>query len=140
MSLTELGHTPHIHQSLFKPQGKHTRLQEVVQDFAMLLLDEMKSNDPISEIAQRRGLDSRSLAYEFKKLYGLPPKQWLLQERIKRARDILIKASHKPCLKSLSSELGFSSPSRFGVYYRKTYGETPRYTLRLRQAILKKES
>lgn len=64
------------------------------------------------------------------KAIGMPSKQWLLREWLKRARDTLLSANGRVPIIALSFELGFPAPSKFATYYKREFGETPRETLR----------
>ena len=140
MSLAEIETTSLPNRRRTYKRRVTSRANEAVDIIAARLLGDIGSNRPMKEIVHKNDMDERAFAYAFKKRHGLPPKQWLIRERIKQAREILTSTHDWVCLKSLSAKLGFSSPSRFGVFYKKSYGETPRHTLRLRQAMLRKKA
>ena len=111
-------------------QARRATVDSQVDQICRLLLQDISNNISLDILAHKSGWSVRSITYAFVRRYGMPPKKWLLNERLRYARKILLTADNKVPLLTLSSELGFASPSKFSTYYRRSYGETPRDTLR----------
>lgn len=112
----------------FKTRQK--TVDEAVDQICQLLLRDISNNVSLDELADKSGWSVRSITYAFVRRYAMPPKKWLLNERLRYAREILLTTDNRISLLALSEELGFASASKFATYYRRAYGETPRDTLR----------
>lgn len=60
----------------------------------------------------------------FKEKTGISIKDYILQEKIKYAIDLLINSSYS--MKKISSMSGFASPSHFGIVFKEMMGTTPK--------------
>jgi AraC family transcriptional regulator len=66
----------------------------------------------------------------FRRALGVPPHQYVLQERITEARRLL--AAGQMTLSEIATHLGFSDQSHFSRAFRKVTGMTPRLYQRMR--------
>jgi AraC family transcriptional regulator len=60
----------------------------------------------------------------FKQSTGLSPHQYLLQQRVRRAKELL--AGPRRRIAEVSQELGFANQSHFATSFRVLVGMTPR--------------
>lgn len=77
----------------------------------------------IETIAKNLNTNYNTLSTKFYKKTGIPLKQYILQEKCKEAKKLLIKTDSS--LSDISEELGFSSQSHFQRVFKKTVGITP---------------
>jgi AraC family transcriptional regulator len=110
---------------------KHSRLSHVrggltvrqlrqVKDF----IDAQISNEiTISDLAAVAGLSRYHFIRAFKDTVGLPPYQYVLSERIYRAKGLLSKPDHS--LGDVALAVGFSNASQLNRVFRKFVGVTP---------------
>ena len=137
MSLAYVDETSHAESTSKKHCESYITVYDYVDEIAKILLANIDKNLTMDDLSAKVGWCNRSIAYAFTKRFGLPPKQWLLHQRVQYARKILLSSNEKVCLQELSARLGFPSPSKFGMYYRRLYGETPRETVRRRRSGVK---
>lgn len=77
----------------------------------------------LAELAGVAGLDLYSFARWFKKAFGVPPYQFVLQARIERAKALL-GASNEPIV-DIALQCGFGSHSHLTTAFRRMVGVSP---------------
>jgi AraC-like DNA-binding protein len=96
---------------------------------AVRFIDEHAGSDlSMADIAAAANVSIRAVQLAFRRELGLTPLGYLRQVRLERAhRDLL---DGGPTVTAVSARWGFSSSSRFAVYYREAFGVLPSHTLR----------
>lgn len=82
-----------------------------------------RENPGIGEIATAAGLSPRRLRALFRQETGRGPKDWLLDWKLERAKELL-RVPDLP-LKALAEQLGFSSAPAFAAFFRARMGVPP---------------
>ena len=77
---------------------------------------------PLDRISELLGLSPSNLLVRFKRLTGLPPHAFLLEQRIARAKEMLL--SNMP-VAVISHQLGFSSSQHFSNQFKSATGISP---------------
>lgn len=77
----------------------------------------------VASLAARARMSPRTFQRRFSALVGMPVGQWLIQERISTACDLL--QSSDSTLHSISVVVGFSSAARLQYHFRRNYGVSP---------------
>jgi AraC-like DNA-binding protein len=85
----------------------------------------------ISKLASDLGLPMRTLQDNFRRLFGLSPREWLLECRLENARQRLTLPDRPTSISMVAYECGFGDLSDFSAKYRARYGEAPSQTLRV---------
>ncbi|WP_259618556.1 AraC family transcriptional regulator [Paenibacillus doosanensis] len=80
-------------------------------------------NMRIGELAAQLHVDRCHLATSFKKVYGVSPRYYLTQVKMRRAKELLIDTDWS--VEKIAEELQFSSPSHFVKFFHKAAGQTP---------------
>lgn len=83
---------------------------------------------PVETYARELGISMRNLNQMFQDKFGVSTKHWLLERRLQRARELLLRTSKK--VTDIAHECGFNSHAHFSDTFRKRYNDCPR---RLRQ-------
>ena len=88
--------------------------------------------DPIdfSRLANDLGISMRAMQANFRKYFGVSPRDYLLECRLERTREHLLLAGVNSSVTSVALASGFTDLSHFSMKYRKRYGELPSATLR----------
>ncbi|SER76218.1 AraC family transcriptional regulator [Salipaludibacillus aurantiacus] len=81
-------------------------------------------NIGLQEMEQKAGISSQYLSKLFKETMGTSPYSYLVQVRIRKAKEFLIKEPELP-LKEISRMTGFEDVSHFIATFRKKEGLTP---------------
>jgi AraC-like DNA-binding protein len=82
----------------------------------------------LAALGQVCGMSPTHLAELFTRDVGVPPRQYLLQARIERAKHYL--AQRSVPITALGLELGFSSSQHFAATFKRITGQTPREFIR----------
>jgi AraC family transcriptional regulator len=78
---------------------------------------------PLAALAEVAGLSRFRFAHNFKHETGLPPHQFVIRERLARARRLLHETEMS--VTAIAYAVGFGSPSRFALLFRRAMGTTP---------------
>lgn len=87
------------------------------------LLDNVDINLSLSDLADEVGVSQYHLIRSFKQYYGLSPHAYLLDERIKRAKQMLKLGA---TIVDTSTSLGFSDQAHFQRNFKKRTAVTPK--------------
>lgn len=79
--------------------------------------------DSIKELAEIFSMDQRQLSYFFKKSMGICPKKYLLQLRIKRAKELLV--DHDRQVLEVARIIGYEDPFYFSRLFKRQTGYSP---------------
>lgn len=120
--LWELRHAADLEHSLLGPVrgGLTVRQLRQVKDF---IDDQISTEITISDLAAVAGLSQYHFIRAFKDTVGLPPYQYVLSERVRRARGLLSKSDLS--LRDVALAAGFSDASQLNRIFRKFVGVTP---------------
>jgi transcriptional regulator GlxA family with amidase domain len=93
------------------------------------------SNEAISIIDLLRicGCSRRVLFSAFRNARCYTPMEFLIEQRLQRAREKLIKPHPEAYISSIALDCGFTHFGRFSQVYRSRFGEHPSYTLQKRR-------
>lgn len=83
----------------------------------------LAENVCLESVAQELDLSASHFAHEFRNTTGQTPYQYLLDQRIARAKDLLRRS--KLPVQFISASVGFSSPANFVRAFRQRVGRTP---------------
>lgn len=79
------------------------------------------------------GLSRRTLQYAFQKRFGVTPMQWVREQRLLHARDLLVRAGADVSVTRVALQCGFVNVGAFSGAYHQRFGEYPSATLRMRR-------
>jgi AraC family transcriptional regulator len=85
----------------------------------------------LEDLARECGLSRSHFARAFKKSTGKPPHRWLMEQRLGRARELLLKS--KLSLAEISDACGFADQSHFTRCFFAATGTVPSEWRRLRR-------
>lgn len=77
----------------------------------------------LADLAQLIGVSQFHFSRLFKRYMGISPHQYLLQQRLERAKQLL--KNTKLAIADIALECGFNSQSHLGKYFQKLTGMTP---------------
>lgn len=87
----------------------------------------------LSDMERISGLSSRSLQLNFRKRHGMTPMEWLREQRLLAAHDLLANAggdADPNTVTTVAEQTGFGSSLLMHRRYLRRFGETPRDTMR----------
>jgi AraC-like DNA-binding protein len=96
-----------------------------------MLMANLDGKVGLDELARACGLSRSHFARAFKVAAGMPPLQWLLMQRIEKAKNMLLN-SPLP-IEDIAHQCGFADQSHFTRAFQKSLGVTPGLWRRLRR-------
>lgn len=100
--------------------GEYRTMQQVLSYIDSHLGDRLS----VSDLAAVAGLSRAHFSRIFTASEGLPPAEFVLQRRLRRAAKLLTTAAHVP-IKEVSVLCGFEDPNYFSKVFRRLYGTNP---------------
>ncbi|WP_201830432.1 transcriptional regulator FtrA [Microvirga zambiensis] len=85
--------------------------------------ERLAQEQPIAELAREAGMSVRTFLRRFKAATGLPPGEWILAERLIRARELLETTHHS--IESIAGATGFGSSATLRHHFRARLGTSP---------------
>ncbi|AXY75017.1 AraC family transcriptional regulator [Paraflavitalea soli] len=92
-------------------------------DLEQFMLLNFHYNVPVEKFARLTGRSLAGFKREFQKIFGMAPRQWLLERRLAEARLLIEKKHKKPS--AIYLDLGFESLSHFSHSFKKKFGKAP---------------
>ncbi len=88
-----------------------------------MLVARLDGETPLEDLARECGLSRSHFARAFKKSTGKPPHRWLIEQRLERARELLLKSSLS--LAVIADACGFADQSHFTRAFSAATGVVP---------------
>lgn len=92
-------------------------------DLEKFMLNNFRFNIPVQQFAQLTGRSLAGFKRDFKKIFGLPPRQWLLDKRLAEAKYLIGTKKMKPS--DIYLDLGFQSLPHFSRSFKIKFGVPP---------------
>jgi len=92
-------------------------------DLERFMLSNFHFNVPVEKFAQLTGRSLAAFKRDFQKAFGVPPRQWLQDKRLKEARHRMETKHEKAS--AIYLDLGFESLSHFSRSFKKKFGMAP---------------
>jgi len=106
--------------------GEQTCGSEISGDIA-LTCDRIKNNlaeeFDLEQLASAINLSASRFKYRFKEETGVPPKEFILRGKIRKAKELM--GADSISVKDIAYDLGFSSPSYFAAVFKRFTRQTP---------------
>jgi AraC family transcriptional regulator of arabinose operon len=77
----------------------------------------------VRDLARQAQMSESGFSHTFKAVAGIPPRRYLIQERIARARELL--ETTRLSVKEIAAQLGYDDPHYFSRCFRKVTGRPP---------------
>jgi len=107
-------------ESAYKP--KLIRMKET-EDW---ILANLASSISLTQLEVVSGYSARSLQDYFVSQHSMSPKQWIIQQRLKKALRLLAAGDERP-MQEIAADCGYRDPSRFAKHFSKEFGFLPRH-------------
>ncbi|OWQ84213.1 hypothetical protein CDN98_19715 [Roseateles terrae] len=87
----------------------------------------------VHELAALCGMSESHFSREFKRAVGMPPHQYMLQQRLAQAREALCDTDER--IGDIALNLGFTDASHFSRLFAQRFGQTPTQFRRARRTL-----
>lgn len=111
-------------------QSPEKRAYQLISACERLALSDADSRIAVGKLALRTGYSLRALELIFRRSTHMTPGRWLMTVRLNGALRDLLTCDEACTVSEIATRWGFKHMSRFAQYYRTTFGELPRETLR----------
>ena len=114
LALVEAPDSPHVSKG-----ATAAKVRAIVQRIAL----DPSIAYPVASLAKEVGLSSFAFTEVFKRMTGLTPHAYLIDQRIRRAREDLLRGGTS--VAHVATRWGFSSPQHFATAFRRVLGIMP---------------
>ena len=114
--------TKQLRSSLFWQQ-QSLRKSNPKRNIKRLMEKYIISNLTVKDFAALSGRSISSFNREFKQLYGVTPKRWIVKRRLAHARMLLVEEGWS--VTATANEIGYENISHFIAAFKKIYSQTP---------------
>ncbi|MCF4167238.1 transcriptional regulator FtrA [Zavarzinia compransoris] len=123
------GQAQFIERPVPRPSGT-ARLGPLLDD----VLAHLDRSHPLAELADRAGMSLRSFLRHFRAATGMAPGEWLLAERLRRARDLL--EAGDAGIEQVALACGFGTAATLRHHFNRRLGISPAaYRARFRRGV-----
>ena len=92
-------------------------------DLEKFMISNFHFNIPVEKFAQLTGRSLAAFKRDFQKVFGSPPRRWLLEKRLKVAKHLIETRHQRPS--AIYLDLGFESLAHFSRSFKKKFGKAP---------------
>lgn len=103
--------------------GKNAHTERLFMESISTILERYKEKLTIEQLSQIAGLSRTAYIKKFSELMGMPPRHFIMEHRIKVAKDMLAK-TNTPIVK-IAEECGFYDAAHFSKCFVASVGMTP---------------
>lgn len=97
--------------------------EELINHIVSYIHENMDKYVSISQLAEMVGMDSKQFYYAFLKYIGMCPKKYLIQSKIKKAKELLQNKNYT--ISKVSAMVGYEDPLHFSRMFKKNIGVSP---------------
>ena len=106
--------------------GEETPENRLLHQVEAYILSHLQEPVSIEDIASEVGYSTAHINRVFKQHYGLTPHAFMIDQRIHKAKEYLLKSDH-PNLSEVALEAGFYDQSHFIKAFKKAYSISPNH-------------
>ena len=106
------------------PLSEQARVDSRVQTLMDFMCHRISEDISLAQLAEASGLSVSRMAHLFRAHMGITPLQFLEQQRMERATQLLSLTNRS--IKSIAEEVGFENPFYFSSRFRQNVGVSPR--------------
>jgi AraC-like DNA-binding protein len=107
--------------------------RSIVDHFEQVARENIEQFVHVGDLSHIAGINQRTLSRAFREVHGIGPYRYLQYLRLSAVKRVLL--SEEGTITQAAMRFGFHDIGRFGVLYRKTFGESPSETRRRRQLV-----
>jgi transcriptional regulator GlxA family with amidase domain len=109
-------------------EQRSQRYRQIVDHFEHVARANVEKCVHVADVSHIAGINQRTLSRAFREVRGTGPHRYLQHLRLSEVRRVL--SSEQGTVTQAAMRFGFRELGRFGVQYRKAFGETPSETKR----------
>jgi transcriptional regulator GlxA family with amidase domain len=117
-----------MHEGATTSQQRTERYRRIVDGFEQVARANIGTLVHVADLSRIAGLNQRTLSRAFREVRGIGPHQFLQYLRLNEVKRVL--SSEEGTITQAAMRFGFREVGKFGVLYRKAFGESPSETRR----------
>jgi transcriptional regulator GlxA family with amidase domain len=114
-------------------ERRSERYRQIVDRFEQVARANLEKPMYVSDLSRLLGVSQRTLSRAFREIRGIGPYRCLQYLRLSEVRRVL--SSEEGTVTQAAMRFDFRELGRFGVLYRKAFGESPSDTKRRRRSM-----
>lgn len=114
----------HLYDDVFGPSDRILREQNAITRTLQFIAENLSSDLNVDRLAEVAGLSRAHFSRSFATMAGLPPAEYVQEQRMRRAARLLI-ANRDMSVKEIAARCGMSENNYFSKVFRKAYGVSP---------------
>ena len=107
--------------------------RRIVSHFEEVARENIRTFVHVADLSRIAEVNQRTLSRAFREVCGIGPYRYLQQLRLNEVRRVLL--SEGGSITEVAMRFGFRELGKFGVLYRKAFGESPSETRRRAQSV-----
>lgn len=120
-----------LFEAAFFPKPGPQRTDRLMERVENSLARNLRNPPSLGELARHLRITPSRLTRRFSKVYGVPPRQWIIRQRIALARRLLVESDWK--LERIAEAAGFCDAFHLGRLFKEHTGTSPGQFRRERQ-------
>jgi len=109
------------------------RYQRIVEHFEEIARANINQYFHVADLSRIAGINQRTLSRAVRAVHGVGPYRYLQYLRLSEVKRLLLSAEDRT-ITQVAMQYGFRELGKFGVLYRKLFGESPSETRRRKQS------
>jgi transcriptional regulator GlxA family with amidase domain len=109
------------------------RYQRIIDHFEEIARANINQYIHVADLSRIAGINQRTLSRAFREVHGVGPYRYLRYLRLSEVKRLLLSAEDST-ITQVAMQYGFRELGKFGVLYRKAFGESPSETRRRKQS------
>lgn len=114
----------HLHDDVFGPSDRILREQNSITRTLQHVSTHLSDELSVETLAEVAGLSRAHFSRSFASMTGLPPAEYVQQQRMRRAARLLM-ANRDMSVKEIAARCGMTENNYFSKVFRKIYGVSP---------------
>jgi transcriptional regulator GlxA family with amidase domain len=116
-----------------KTKDRTERYQQIVEHFEQVARANIGMLVHVEDLSRIAGINQRTLSRAFREVRGIGPHRFLQYLRLNEVKRVL--SSEEGTITQAAMRFGFRELGKFGVLYRKAFGESPSETRRRMRSV-----
>ena len=94
-----------------------------IEEVLLYIHEHLEDNLSVSEIAEHFKMGGKQFSYSFQKKVGLPPKRYIMEVQLKKAKELLSESSLS--IAEISRRIGYEDALHFSRMFKRSTGIAP---------------
>ncbi|MTK05716.1 MAG: helix-turn-helix transcriptional regulator [Hungatella sp.] len=107
----------------FSEKSLEKKPKDWIEEVLLYIHEHLEDNLSVSEIAEHFKMGGKQFSYSFQKKIGLPPKRYIMEVQLKKAKELLSESSLS--IAEISRRIGYEDALHFSRMFKRSTGIAP---------------